>query len=142
MLVSNGVENNPTLLLMHEYMMTVSQALLGSVMELYRGLDLDQLLSQEGLFSDMMMMMCSSVKPHKKNSQSHIRTPSQTKGLNPLRIRFTDLILILEDPFHSLRFVCEESWCVLNLNLTPNPHLKISKSTFFHECNIPKIRSD
>lgn len=79
-LVSNDVENNPTLLLMHEYMMTVSPALLGSVMELYRGLDLDQLLSQEGLFSDMMMMMCSSVKPHKKEQSVTHQDTQSNKG--------------------------------------------------------------
>lgn len=60
MSVSDGMENNPALMLMHEYMMTVSLALLGSVMELHRGLDLDQPLSQEELFSVMMMFICET----------------------------------------------------------------------------------
>lgn len=79
--VSDGVEDNPGLLLMHEYMMTVSPSRLGSVMELHRGLEP---FSQEELFS-AMIMMCLSVKPVETVSQTSVQSVKHQNSLSNLR---------------------------------------------------------
>lgn len=62
--VSDGSEDNPALLLMHEYMMTVSPSLLRSVMELHRSLCLGLRLNLRAFFPlDKTQMMVFGPKP-------------------------------------------------------------------------------